>query len=54
MGATYMHLSLSDLMKRLAAIGRSREVIELAGEPEFISATFVSGLKRLPIRYELS
>jgi cytochrome P450 len=28
--------------------------IELAGEPEYTPATFVSGLKRLPIRYELT
>ena len=28
--------------------------IELAGDPVFTPATFVSGLKRLPIRYELT
>ena len=28
--------------------------IELAGTPDFTPATFVSGLKRLPIRYELT
>jgi cytochrome P450 len=28
--------------------------IELAGEPELVRSSFVSGLKRLPIRYEMS
>ena len=28
--------------------------VELAGDPEYTLATFVSGLKRLPIRYELA
>ncbi|HAN35352.1 MAG TPA: cytochrome P450, partial [Acidimicrobiaceae bacterium] len=27
--------------------------VELAGNPELIRSTFVSGLKRLPIRYQL-
>jgi hypothetical protein len=27
--------------------------VELAGEPELVRSTFVSGLKRLPIRYEM-
>jgi cytochrome P450 len=30
------------------------EHVELAGEPELVRSTFVSGLKRLPIRYRMS
>ena len=30
------------------------ESIELAGEPKLIATTLIGGLKRLPIRYELS
>jgi cytochrome P450 len=30
-----------------------REHIELAGEPAWVEANFVSGLKRLPLRYSL-
>lgn len=29
------------------------KAVELAGEPEFLQSMFVSGLKKLPIRYEL-
>ena len=38
--------SCTELLPRL-------ESIELAGEPEFISTTFVGGLKHLPIRNSL-
>ena len=30
------------------------EHVELAGEPELVRSTFVSGLKRLPISYRLA
>jgi cytochrome P450 len=38
---------LAELLPRL-------EHIELAGEPEAVQSTFVSGLKRLPVRYRIS
>jgi len=51
LGATLARRELRALFGTLVPRIRS---IELAGEPEFTPATFVSGLKRLPIRYELS
>ena len=51
LGATLARMELKALFSAL--IPRIRE-IELAGVPEYTPATFVSGLKRLPIRYELS
>lgn len=50
-GATLARRELRTLFGELVPRIRS---IELAGAPEFTPATFVSGLKRLPIRYELS
>jgi cytochrome P450 len=50
LGATLARRELRALFGEL--VPRIR-FIELAGEAEFTPATFVSGLKRLPIRYEL-
>lgn len=50
LGATLARRELRALFGEL--IPRIRQ-IELAAPPEFTPATFVSGLKRLPIRYEL-
>ncbi|MEY3734885.1 MAG: hypothetical protein RL347_2244 [Actinomycetota bacterium] len=50
LGATLARRELRALFGTLVPRLRS---IDLAGEPEFTPATFVSGLKRLPIRYEL-
>lgn len=51
LGATLARRELRALFAEL--IPRVRH-IELAAPPQFTPATFVSGLKRLPIRYELS
>jgi cytochrome P450 len=51
LGATLARRELRTLFGELVPRIRS---IELAGTPEFTPATFVSGLKRMPIRYELS
>ena len=51
LGATLARRELRALFGAL--VPRIRE-IELAGDPELTPATFVSGLKRLPIRYSLA
>ena len=38
---------LTELLPRLRSV-------ELAGEPELMQTLFVGGMKRLPIRYELT
>ncbi len=54
-----VHYCLGAMLARMelkalygAILPRLRKV-ELAGEPELVKSTFVSGLKRLPIRYEI-
>jgi len=47
------HLARMELRAFLAELLPRLEHIELAGEPEQVCASFVGGLKRLPIRYRL-
>ena len=51
LGATLARMEVKTL---LGAIIPRLDFIELDGEPEFTPSTFVSGLKRLPIRYSLT
>lgn len=51
LGAMLARMELKSLFSALIPRLRS---IELAGTPELVRSTFVSGLKRLPIRYELA
>jgi cytochrome P450 len=51
LGAKLAKMEIKALLTELVPRLRS---IELAGEPALSHATFVSGLKRLPIRYELA
>ena len=51
LGATLARMELKSL---LGAIIPRLESVELDGVPEYTPSTFVSGLKRLPIRYSLS
>jgi len=51
LGAMLARMELKSLFSAL--IPRIKK-IELAGEPQLTKSTFVSGLKRLPIRYELA
>ncbi len=46
-------LARMELKALYSAILPRLRTIELAGEPELVKSTFVSGLKRLPIRYEM-
>lgn len=51
LGATLARMEVKSL---LGAIVPRLDAIELDGSPEFTPSTFVSGLKRLPIRYSLT
>ncbi len=51
LGATLARMEVKSL---LGALIPRLARIELAGEPEFTPSTFVSGLKRLPIRVEIT
>jgi len=51
MGAHFARRSQAAIVSELA---RRVEHWELAGEPEWISASFVVGLKRLPVRYRIA
>jgi cytochrome P450 len=51
LGARLAKMEIKALLKEL--IPRLRSV-ELAGEPALVQSTFVSGLKRLPLRYEIA
>jgi cytochrome P450 len=42
-----MRILMEELLPRLKSL-------ELAGEPARVEATFVGGLKRLPIRFEVA
>jgi cytochrome P450 len=46
-------LARMELKALFGALLPRLEHVELAGKPELIRSTFVSGLKRLPIRYRL-
>ena len=50
LGAALARMEMNSLYTEL--VGRL-ESIELAGEPELSTTTFVGGLKHLPIRYSL-
>jgi cytochrome P450 len=50
LGAMLARMELKALFSALLPRLKS---VELAGEPELVRSTFVSGLKRLPIRYEI-
>jgi cytochrome P450 len=50
LGAMLARMEMKALFSKLVS---RLESIELAGEPELVKAVFVSGLKRLPIRYSL-
>ena len=47
------HLSRMELRAFFRELLPRLEAIELAGEPQYIAATFVGGLKHLPVRYRL-
>ena len=51
LGAMLARMELKALFSALLPRLKS---VELAGEPQLIRSTFVSGLKRLPIRYEIA
>jgi cytochrome P450 len=51
LGARLAKMEIKALLAELLPRLRS---IELAGEPSLVQSTFVSGLKRLPLRYELA
>jgi cytochrome P450 len=51
LGARLAKMEIKALLSEL--IPRLRSV-ELAGEPALVQSTFVSGLKRLPLRYEIT
>jgi cytochrome P450 len=51
LGAALARMEIDSFFTELLPRLRS---IELAGEPKFIATTLIGGLKRLPIRYELS
>ncbi|HKP77500.1 MAG TPA: cytochrome P450, partial [Phenylobacterium sp.] len=46
-----MHLAKLEIRILMEELLRRVEAIELAGEPAWLNANFVSGLKRLPIAY---
>ena len=50
LGQHLARMEMSILFKKLLS---QLEHIELAGEPKYTHATFVGGLKSLPIRYKL-
>ena len=50
LGQHLPRMEMSILFKKLLS---QLEHIELAGEPKYTQATFVGGLKNLPIRYKL-
>ena len=47
------HLARRSQRALFAELARRLEVVELAGEPQWIQSSFVVGLKHLPIRYRL-
>jgi hypothetical protein len=48
------HLARRSQRALFAELARRLEHVELAGEPQWIQASFVVGLKRLPIRYRIA
>jgi cytochrome P450 len=48
------HLARRSQRALFAELARRLEHVELAGEPEWIKASFVVGLKHLPIRYRIA
>ena len=51
MGAHFARRSMAAILNQLI---RRVEAWELAGEPEWIKASFVVGLKHLPVRYQIA
>ena len=49
-----MHLAVLEVARFYRELLPRLRHVELAGEPEWIQANFVGGLKSLPIRYEIS
>ncbi len=51
MGAHFARRSMTAILNQLV---RRVEAWELAGDPEWIQASFVVGLKHLPVRYRIA